>query len=117
MTAEIITLDQFIKGLPDNYLHCRDVGHHFGDFTAKYVKDGRYYERVLRCSSCTTGKMQLLDEEGYLISHKSGAYRYPPGYLATHVDLGSPYANRAAYRLEATRRKIGLAKPRRRRAA
>jgi hypothetical protein len=58
------------------------------------------FERVLRCTSCRTEKLQLVNKHGHIVSSH---YRYAANYLAQHVK-GLGGGARDAYRLEAITR-------------
>lgn len=71
-------LDKAIETMPETHLHCRDYGHAWRPFTARYVPAERAYEQSLRCSRCKAQRHRLLDSHGSVI--RSG-YDYPDGYL------------------------------------
>lgn len=74
--ADVADVGDFAEGLPDKFLHCRELGHlwrpHAG---GKYAEGG--YSRVLRCNRCKTKREQEIDSRGMILSNK---YVYPEGY-------------------------------------
>lgn len=61
------------------FLSCRDMGHVWKPFTARYVPEDRYYIRTLRCSRCHTERIQELTLAGMI---GRSWYKYPDGYAA-----------------------------------
>jgi len=61
-----------INDIPDEYLACRDLGHAFQPWDVRRFR--QEYERVLRCSRCSTFKTQVLDRRGYI---QRSWYQYP----------------------------------------
>jgi hypothetical protein len=59
------------------HVHCRDYGHNWGPHQAQKVKGG--WERVLRCRSCYSMQIQLLNARGDIVKKPNRIY--PPGYL------------------------------------
>lgn len=91
------TAEEFAHTLPDRLLHCRELGHTWKHNTVSYDEKARCYDRSLRCSSCRTIRVQVLDSRGHVIRN---GYKYPDGYLVpgTVDRIG---ASRDAYRVEA----------------
>lgn len=68
---------QWAEELTASYLECRELGHLWRPFAARWVPEDRYYERVLRCTRCKTKRVQTLSRRGEVVlSH----YVYPDGY-------------------------------------
>ena len=66
----------FASTLPVSYLHCRDVGHNWQDWTAHKIPGG--FERAFMCSSCKTQRWEVLTLTGAKVK---GHYVYPDDYL------------------------------------
>lgn len=98
MTEEV-ALDTFVAGLSDRLLHCRELGHTWKPLTVRWDGEARAYDRRLRCPSCRTVRIQLLDQHGHVVQNR---YDYPEGYLATGVTVGTGHRDR--YRVEAVQR-------------
>lgn len=101
------TAEEFAHTLPDRLLHCRELGHTWRHYTVTYDEDARCYDRALRCSSCRTIRVQVLDTRGHVLRN---GYKYPDGYLVPgSVDRVG--ASRDAYRVEAVVRFLQAAEP------
>lgn len=72
-------IPKWVEQLPDTFLLCRDLGHHWADYQARFVKSDNVYERVLSCSRCATQRIQTLSVSGHVLG---GHYTYTRGYLA-----------------------------------
>jgi hypothetical protein len=90
------TAEQFAATLPDKVLHCRELGHVWRPSTVTFDELARAYDRRLRCTSCRTERIQVLDSRGHVIQN---SYKYPDGYLAKDVDRVGQ--SRDVYRVEA----------------
>jgi hypothetical protein len=101
------TAEEFAHTLPDRLLHCRELGHTWRHNTVSYDEKARCYDRSLRCSSCRTIRVQVLDSRGHVIRN---GYKYPDGYLVpgTVDRIG---ASRDAYRVEAVVRFLRASAP------
>lgn len=77
--------------LPDSFLQCRDLGHLWRPYTARWHPSERAYSRVLQCQRCTTQRTQWVSASGH-IAH-GNAYTYPEGYTAPK---GTGHINGAA---------------------
>jgi hypothetical protein len=65
--------------LRGSFLACRDMGHVWHPFTARYVDADRVYLRTLRCNRCKTERVQELSMTGLIFR---SWYKYPDGYAA-----------------------------------
>lgn len=73
-------INEWAQSLPTNYLQCRDFGHSWRPFTARWVAEERAYESQLRCGRCKTVRYRWISRTG----EQLGAhYDYAPGYLAS----------------------------------
>lgn len=96
------TAAEFAANLSNKFLHCRELGHTWRPHTVTWDPEARAYDRRLRCSSCHTVRIQLLDQYGHVVANR---YEYPDQYLM-HRDgqVGAFGGARDAYRLEAITR-------------
>lgn len=97
-----VTVDTFAAGLGDRVLHCRELGHTWRPLTVAWDAGARAYDRRLRCSSCRTVRVQILDARGHVMSNR---YDYADGYLATGVKVGR--GDRDVFRRESITRFLG----------
>jgi hypothetical protein len=61
----------------DDHLLCRDFGHAWRPFQARYIPQRRQYEERLKCGRCQTVRVRLLTSTGAQLGN---AYHYPDGY-------------------------------------
>ena len=104
MTASTdhVSPETFAAGLTSRALHCRELGHNWRPLTASYDQAARAYNRTLRCPSCRTHRIQVLDSSGHVVSNH---YKYPEGYSASKVEPGVGLSGlRDVFRLEALSR-------------
>ena len=100
--ADANEVEQWAHTLKQTWLLCRELGHTWKPFTARYVPEQRAYERTLRCPRCATERRQVLDGSGHVVS---SSYVHPDGYL--HKGLGRVTGEgRDALRLESLHRFI-----------
>jgi len=64
----------------DDHLMCRDFGHMWRPFQARYIPQRKHYEERLRCERCLTVRVRLLTNTGAQLSNH---YVYPDGYTMT----------------------------------
>jgi hypothetical protein len=72
------SLGQILKGMPREYLECRDLNHAWKWYTAK--REGRYHHFIetIICDRCGSFKIRRISARGQIIkSH----YKYAEGYL------------------------------------
>lgn len=81
--ADVGEVEAFAQGLPERYLHCREMNHNWRPFTVGRYRDGGW-ERVLRCVRCKCKKVQHLDAAGMIVG--TAKYEHPKGYL--HEGMG-----------------------------
>lgn len=91
----------FVAGLSERYLHCRELGHTWKPLTVSYDKSARVFDRRIRCSVCRTERKMLVGMRGDIVS---SSYNYAEGYLAQHVEPG--VLSRRDFRLEAITRML-----------
>lgn len=98
--ADVDAVAEFAEGLPERFLHCREMNHNWRPFDVGRHKDGGY-ERTLRCVRCKTRKVQHLDVRGMPVG--GTRYEYPDGYQSD--GLGRIVGEgRGALRLESIKR-------------
>lgn len=89
--------------LPDTFIMCRDMGHSWRPFRARFSADLNAYDRILRCGRCQTERAQVIGTDGSILS---GGYTYPDGYLTPNGSGRINGNGRGALRLESTLRLI-----------
>lgn len=72
-------LSDWISKLRGAFLECRDMGHVWRPFTARFVDADRVYLRTLRCQRCHTERVQELTMAGMI---GRSWYKYADGYTA-----------------------------------
>lgn len=97
-TREAVTVDTFAAGLSERVLHCRELGHVWRPMTVSWDASAKAYDRRLRCTSCRTVRVQVMQSSGFVLSNR---YIYPDGYLASGVEVRG---NRDVFRAEALTR-------------
>src|SRR5688572_3545900 len=75
--ADLADVQEFAKNLPSKFLECRELGHLWRPHDASRFKDGGF-ERVLRCTRCTTKRIQEITMRGEVMRQH---YKHPEGYL------------------------------------
>lgn len=76
-------VEKFATRLPETFLLCRELGHQWRPWDARWEANEQVWLRSLRCPRCFTVREQRLDDRGNILS---GTYTYPDGYL--HVGFG-----------------------------
>jgi hypothetical protein len=71
------TLKVALSRMNDSYLLCRDFGHMWRPYQARYIPQRKQYEERLRCERCTTVRVRLLTNTGAQLGN---AYIYADGY-------------------------------------
>lgn len=83
----------FIHGLSDEYLLCRDRSiSHDWDINIPFqlsrrLQEGHELIRVARCTRCTATRYEIFEHSranGYIVKTRS-RYEYPPGYSDTGI--------------------------------
>jgi hypothetical protein len=72
-----VDLDTALHDMRTAYLQCRDFGHAWRPFTARWVPDQRSYHTQLRCTRCRTVRTRYISRNGEQVSK---GYVYPDGY-------------------------------------
>jgi hypothetical protein len=73
----------FAADLPDTFLLCREIGHNWRPFFARWDVDENAYQRTLRCQRCKTQRHQWMSYSGSMLGNQ---YEYTEGYQ--HKGLG-----------------------------
>lgn len=60
-----------------DHLQCRDFGHSWRPFSARWMPRENYYESQLRCARCHTIRTRWLSRTGAQVG---GSYDYAEGY-------------------------------------
>ncbi len=66
-----------LEQLKDEHLQCRDFGHSWRDYTARWLPKERVYDVVLECTRCKGKKNRTLSARGERLST---SYTYQDGY-------------------------------------
>jgi len=95
-----VTTAQAIGQMRLDHLQCRDFGHSWRPYTARWAEADKCYESVLRCQRCSTLRLRYLSSRGDLVSSR---YDYADGYLIAGMGRLDG-ADRAQIRLESVLR-------------
>lgn len=96
-------VEDFAATLSVSHLHCREMGHTWRPWVARYDAEHHAYERALRCTRCKTERWQTLGLSGAVLG---SVYKYPDGYTC---ELGRIVGEgRDALRLESMTRALRL---------
>lgn len=80
-------VEEFVAGLPDDYLQCRRFGHQTRETTAKHDRQRRIFEQGLECPRCGVWwTEQINDRTGEVIRKSQYHYEDAPEYLAPKGD-------------------------------
>lgn len=104
--ADRLTVEAFASEMPEAFLTCREMGHDWRSWTARWVAEWGAFERVFKCRGCTSERRQTLSRSGAILRDSRD---YADGYLA-RPGMGRIVGNgRDALRLESLRRSLGEA--------
>jgi hypothetical protein len=70
-------LEKAVQSMKVEYVQCRDFGHSWRPYHAKWWPKENAYESQLRCARCSCVRTRWLSRTG---SQIGGAYDYPAGY-------------------------------------
>lgn len=92
----------FASGLSISHLHCRELGHNWRAWVARFDSEHNAYERALKCTRCKAERWETIGLSGAKLgSH----YKYPDNYI--HEGLGRIVGEgRDALRLESLTRAL-----------
>lgn len=91
-----------VSSVDEKFLDCRDIGHNWRKIQIVEDKKNKKFVRTVACQNCTTERVQVLDNLGYILK---AHYRYVAGYLLD----GAGYLtadDRAVMRLRNLRRGV-----------
>ena len=71
-------LEHAIHEMDLSYVQCRDFGHSWRPYTARWIPGDNAYRSELKCQRCTAIRVRYLSRTG---SQVGGQYDYPDGYL------------------------------------
>jgi hypothetical protein len=71
-------LEIAVKAMDLSYLQCRDFGHSWRPYTARWVPAENCYQSELQCQRCKSIRQRYLSRSG---AQLGGHYDYPEGYL------------------------------------
>lgn len=74
---------EFAADLELEWLYCRTYQHNWKPWTAHWSDHEGCYDVKIRCSRCTTKRVQKMSDKGSILSSH---YDYPEGYL--HEGMG-----------------------------
>jgi len=80
--ADRAEVESFAGGLMISHLHCREMGHNWRAWVARWDEEHRCYERALRCTRCRTERWQSISTSGAMVA---SSYKYPEGYTAQGI--------------------------------
>lgn len=89
-----------IHDLATDHLQCRDFGHSWRPYTARWDSKQRAYETQLRCSRCRTVRLRWIGPRGEQLESR---YDYADGYLIKGIGRLTG-TDRDALRLESVHR-------------
>ena len=94
-------VELYAKGLATSRLRCREMGHSWRPWVARWDDEHNSFQRALKCSRCQTERWEYIGRTGA----KLGCYyKYPDGY---QCDLGRIVGEgRDALRLEIMTREL-----------
>jgi hypothetical protein len=75
-TKDQLSPDEALEQMTDESITCRDLAHSWKPWRARMIEGG--FERTLKCRTCTTERVELLDSYGRLVRRK---YEYADGYI------------------------------------
>lgn len=70
-------LEHQIYGMAVEHVQCRDFGHSWRPFSARWLPSYNYFEQILRCQRCTTTRTRHLGSRGQQLD---SSYDYVEGY-------------------------------------
>ena len=73
----LIEIQKAVAAMTLEHVQCRDFGHSWRPFHARWIPADNLYESQLRCSRCTTIRTRFLSRTGEQLS---SGYDYAEGY-------------------------------------
>lgn len=93
----------FAAGLRISHLHCREMGHSWRAWVARFDSEHNSYERALRCTRCKTERWEHIGLSGAKLGT---SYVYPDGYQCEYGRIVGE--GRDALRLESLTRTLSV---------
>jgi hypothetical protein len=75
--ADRESVEEFAAKLSVSFLQCRELGHIWKPWTARFDEEHNSFERALRCPRCKTERHETLSLRGAKLKNH---YVYPDGY-------------------------------------
>lgn len=75
--ADREAVEEFAAGLKDRFLLCRDIGHNWKPWVARFDEEHNSFERAHRCVNCRSERWQSVGLRGSILGTQ---YKYPEGY-------------------------------------
>lgn len=72
-----VDVEKAVQKMNIEHVQCRDFGHSWRPFSARWMPDENCYESQLRCSRCSTVRTRWLGRHGEQLG---GTYNYAEGY-------------------------------------
>lgn len=101
-------VESFAKGMRVSHLQCRELGHNWRPWVARYDSEHNAYERALRCTRCRTERWESIGLSGAKLGAR---YVYPEGYTAPEGMGRIVGEGRDALRLESLTRSLAAVDP------
>ena len=80
--ADRATVASFATALKESHLHCREMGHNWRHWVARFDQEHHSYQRALRCTRCRTERWEFIGRSGAKLGIQ---YKYPEGYTAEGI--------------------------------
>ena len=80
--AERDEVESFAAGLSISHLQCREMGHSWRAWVARWDAEHNSYERALRCTRCKTERWEHIGTSGSKLGIR---YVYPDGYTTEGI--------------------------------
>jgi len=77
-------LGKALATLKPDYMECRDYGHPWRPYSARFIPKLREYEQTLRCDRCGTERFRTLNAHGHIMGT---SYAYAEGYLVAGLGV------------------------------
>lgn len=78
LPVDEVTVEQAVEHMDPAHILCRDWGHPWEFYTARWDQAGKVYRQELKCARCHTVRERQMNDRGVVVS---GHYSYPDGYL------------------------------------
>lgn len=75
-------VEAFAAHLSITHLQCREMGHNWRHWVARFDEQHNSYERALRCTRCRTERWESIGLSGAKLGIQ---YKYPDGYTSNGI--------------------------------